>query len=98
VTHKELKQIMGLEDSQSRVKKAVKRQAPFAILLLSLVKLWYITEGYRMDPFHEKLDPWSTNKAFLLMICCVFSVVFPGMRVFFNTLILHQTSRNSCSL
>ena len=62
VAHKELKQHMGMEDPQSRTEKAVKRQAPFAMLLLSLVKIWYLTEGHSFNIFKEQKDPWYTHK------------------------------------
>lgn len=62
VANKEAKQMMGMEDPQARVEKAVKRQAPLAMMLLSLVKLWYFTEGYLIDQFQNQRDPWYLHK------------------------------------
>lgn len=60
--HRELKQYLGMEQPQARREKAVTRQAPFAMLLLSLVKLWYLTEGYLVDSFRDVKDPWYIHK------------------------------------
>ena len=60
--HRELKQYLGMEQPQARLEQAVTRQAPFAMLLLSLVKLWYLTEGYLVDSFRDVKDPWYIHK------------------------------------
>lgn len=60
--HKELKQYLGMEQPQARLEQAVTRQAPFAMLLLSLIKIWYLTEGYLVDSFRDVKDPLYINK------------------------------------
>lgn len=60
--HRELKQYLGMEQPQARLEQAVTRQAPFAMLLLSLIKIWYLTEGYLVDSFRDVKDPWYIHK------------------------------------
>lgn len=60
--NRELKQYLGMEQPQARLEQAVTRQAPFAMFLLSLVKLWYLTEGYLVDSFRDVKDPWYIHK------------------------------------
>jgi hypothetical protein len=60
--HRELKQYLGMEQPQARLEQAVTRQAPFVMLLLSLIKLWYLTEGYLVDSFRDVKDPWYIHK------------------------------------
>lgn len=62
VAHRELKQYLGMEEPQSRLEHAVKRQAPFAMFLLSLVKIWYLTEGYLVDSFRDVKDNLYPHK------------------------------------
>lgn len=62
VAHHELKQLLGMEQPQARLELAVKRQAPFAMLLLSLVKLWYLIEGHSYDSFRFVKDHWYLHK------------------------------------
>jgi hypothetical protein len=62
VAHREAKQQMGIDDPQARVQEAVERQAPFCLLLLSLVTLWYLTVGHRRDTLSQWRDAWYTHK------------------------------------
>jgi hypothetical protein len=62
VTHREAKQQMGIDDPQARLQAAVERQAPFCLLLLSLVKLWYLTVGYRTDALARQRDAWYKHQ------------------------------------
>jgi len=56
VTHFDCKQHLGLEDPANRVPKAVKRTAPMAMFLYSLMIVWYATEGHRDLQLPER--PW----------------------------------------
>lgn len=62
VVHRELKQQMGIEDPQARVEPAVRRQAPFGMLMLALVKLWYLLVGHKEDSLVSKRDAWYLHK------------------------------------
>lgn len=59
---REAKQSFGIEGPQAQFRLAVERQAPFAWLLLSLVKLWYLTRGHLSDSFCELPQPWYPHK------------------------------------
>lgn len=63
VTHREAKQQMGIDNPQARTQAAVQRQAPFCLLLLSLVKLWYLTVGHRTDSLSSQRDAWYKHQA-----------------------------------
>lgn len=55
------KQHLGFEEPQGWSRKAVERTAPLAMLLYSLVVLWFAREGHRE---YQPLDcPWYTSKA-----------------------------------
>jgi len=55
------KQHLGLEEPQGWSRQAVERTAPLAMLLYSLVVLWFAREGHRD---YQPLDcPWYTSKA-----------------------------------
>lgn len=71
---REAKQSMGIEGPQAQLRLAVERQAPFALMLLSLVKLWYVTRGYACDTQLDQCDPWyqhKTNVSFDDMLACL---------------------------
>lgn len=54
------KQHLGFEEPQGWSRKAVERTAPLAMLLYSLVVLWFAKEGHRA---YQPLDcPWYTSK------------------------------------
>lgn len=55
------KQHLGFEQPQGWSRKAAERTAPLAMLLYSLVVLWFAREGHRL---YQPLDcPWYTSKA-----------------------------------
>lgn len=55
------KQHLGFEEPQGWSRKAVERTAPLAMLLYSLIVLWFAREGHR---FYQPLKcPWYTTKA-----------------------------------
>ncbi len=55
------KQHLGCEEPQGWSRKAVERTAPLAMLLYSLIVLWFAREGHR---FYQPLEcPWYTTKA-----------------------------------
>ena len=58
----EAKQYLGIEHSQSRKQQAVERLFPTGMLLLSLVKFWFITYGInsRFASIHR--GPWYLKK------------------------------------
>jgi hypothetical protein len=54
------KQSLGFEEPQGWTRRAVERTAPTAMLLYSLIVLWFVREGHRC---YRSLDrPWYTNK------------------------------------
>jgi hypothetical protein len=61
VTFHDSKQHLGFEEPQAWSRRAVERTAPLAMLLYSLVVLWFTGEGHRS---WQPLDcPWYTSKA-----------------------------------
>lgn len=55
------KQHLGFEQPQGWTRRTVKRTAPMAMLLYSLIVLWFAREGHRRwRPF---IYPWYTSKA-----------------------------------
>lgn len=60
VTFHDSKQHLGFEEPQGWSRQAVERTAPLAMLLYSLVALWFAGEGHG---FYQPLDcPWYTSK------------------------------------
>lgn len=71
---RESKQSMGIEGPQAQLREAVERQAPFAWILLSLVKFWYLTRGHKTNSSWDHRDPWyqhKVNEAFDDMLACL---------------------------
>lgn len=61
VTFHDSKQHLGFEEPQGWSRRAVERTAPLAMLLYSLVVLWFAREGHRV---YQPLDcPWYTAKS-----------------------------------
>jgi hypothetical protein len=60
VTFEGTKQVLGLEDPANRLPRAVRRTAPLALVLHSLVVLWFDAEGHRHVRFPER--PWYRRK------------------------------------
>jgi hypothetical protein len=54
------KQMLGFEDPANRLPKAVQRTAPMAMLLVSLVTLWFHKTGHRYVKFPKR--PWYKKK------------------------------------
>jgi|SRR5579864_2740581 len=59
-TFESCKQFLGLEDPANRLPKAVERTAPMALILYSLVVVWFHQEGHRFLQFPNR--PWYPAK------------------------------------
>lgn len=55
------KQSLGFEEPQGWTRRAVQRTAPVAMLLYSLIVLWFVQEGHRS--YRPLNRPWYTTKA-----------------------------------
>jgi hypothetical protein len=60
VTFENGKQLLGLQDPANRKDKAVRRTAPMALVLYSLIVLWFHRVGHRHLQFPDR--PWYTRK------------------------------------
>lgn len=60
VTFENSKQFLGLEDPANRLPKAVQRTAPLALVLYSLVVLWFHRLGHAFVRFPDR--PWYKKK------------------------------------
>jgi DDE superfamily endonuclease len=60
VTFEGAKQVLGLEDPANRLPQAVQRTAPMALVLYSLVVLWFDETGHTLLKFPER--PWYRRK------------------------------------
>jgi hypothetical protein len=60
VTFENGKQLLGLEDPANRKEKAVRRTAPMALVLYSLIVLWFHRDGHRHLQFPDR--PWYRRK------------------------------------
>jgi hypothetical protein len=60
VTFENSKQLLGLEDPANRKEKAVRRTAPMALVLYSLIVLWFHQVGHRHLQFPDR--PWYRQK------------------------------------
>lgn len=54
------KQHLGFEQPQGWTRRAVQRTAPIAMLLYSLIVLWFVQEGHRS--YRLRICPWYTAK------------------------------------
>ena len=61
VTFHDAKQQLGFEDPQGWTRQAVEHTAPVAMLLYSLIVLWFVREGHRH--YRESPLPWYRSKA-----------------------------------
>lgn len=61
VTFENSKQLLGLEDPANRKEKAVRRTAPMALVLYSLIVAWFHQAGHRHLQFPDR--PWYRKKA-----------------------------------
>lgn len=59
-TFENCKQLLGLEDPANRLAKAVERTAPMALILYSLVVVWFHRTGHPSVRFPSR--PWYTKK------------------------------------
>jgi hypothetical protein len=59
-TFENCKQLLGLEDPANRLPKAVERTAPMALMLYSLVVVWFHQTGYQFVRFPDR--PWYRRK------------------------------------
>jgi hypothetical protein len=60
VTFENGKQLLGLEDPANRKEKAVRRTAPMALVLYSLIVLWFHRQGHHHLQFPDR--PWYRRK------------------------------------
>lgn len=61
VTFHDSKMHLGFEEPQGWTRKSVQRTAPIAMVLYSLIVLWFVQEGHR---HHRKaMRPWYTTKS-----------------------------------
>jgi hypothetical protein len=60
VTFHDCKQMLGFGDPANRKEKAVRRTAPMAMVLYSLIVVWFEREGHRHVAFPER--PWYRHK------------------------------------
>lgn len=60
VTFHEAKQHLGFEQPQTWSRRAVERTAPLALLLYSLIVLWFVRDGHRF--YQAPFRPWYTTK------------------------------------
>ena len=59
-TFENCKQLLGLEDPANRLPKAVERTAPFALMLYSLIVVWFHKTGHQFVQFPNR--PWYSRK------------------------------------
>lgn len=70
VTFEGAKQVLGLEDPANRLPRAVQRTAPMALVLYSMVVLWFDAEGHKHVRFPEPI----------LRTCEKMATIFAGFR------------------
>jgi hypothetical protein len=63
LTFHETKGKLGLEDPQNRTERAVRRTAPMALWLYSLVVVWYVTFGQTLRFAQIAPVPWHSKSA-----------------------------------
>ncbi len=65
VAIEDAKQIGGVGQARNRVRLAVERTVPFALIVNTLAVVWYATVGYHPDDVEERreLAPWYRDKA-----------------------------------
>jgi hypothetical protein len=61
VTFENCKQLLGLAEPANRVPRAVERTAPMALVLYSLIVVWFHRVGHRLVEYPER--PWYRSKA-----------------------------------
>jgi hypothetical protein len=65
VSIQDAKQTGGVGQARNRVRLAVERTVPFALIVNTLAIIWYATVGYHPDDVQERreLAPWYRHKA-----------------------------------
>ena len=59
LTFQETKQKLGMQDPQTQLPRSVRRTAPFALFVYSLVVCWYLATGHlEAQAFPSYRDPW----------------------------------------
>ena len=59
-TFQDTKQKLGMQDPQTQLPASVRRASPLALLVYSLVVLWYITDGHlEAASLRQYADPWA---------------------------------------
>lgn len=59
LTFQETKQKLGMQDPQTQLPRSVRRTAPFALFVYSLVVSWYLATGHQQaKAFPSYRDPW----------------------------------------
>jgi hypothetical protein len=61
VAFRDSKQSLGFEEPQGWTRQAVERTAPMAMLLYSLIVVWFVREGHR--DYRSLNRPWYTTKS-----------------------------------
>jgi hypothetical protein len=63
-TFQEAKHKLGMQDPQTQLPASVRRTAPMALLLYSLVVLWYVANGHdEVQRLRRHRDPWYDKHA-----------------------------------
>ena len=60
VTFENCKQLLGFEEPANRTQRAVQRTAPMALILYSLIVVWFHQHGHKQVKFPDR--PWYPNK------------------------------------
>jgi hypothetical protein len=57
--------VLGAGEARNRVRRAVQRTVPFALLVHTLVVIWYARHGHDPADIHDRraAEPWYTTKA-----------------------------------
>jgi DDE superfamily endonuclease len=57
--------VLGAGEARNRVRRAVQRTVPFALLIHTLVVIWYTRHGHDPAGIHDRraAEPWYTSKA-----------------------------------
>lgn len=62
VCFRELKQLLGFEDSSARKKEAVERVAPFVGYIYTMLVLWFAVDVWELDVAKPPIRPWYRHK------------------------------------
>jgi hypothetical protein len=84
VAIRDSKQQLGFEEPQGWTRKSVERTCPMALLLYSLVVVWFVEEGHRRYRPPER--PWYPHKSHASFADMVSTLRRESAREFFSTL------------